>query len=142
MGMVQNIVAAGAARDPSVFGMALQHVGVVKGNKVMEVLMRTEELHPRVGASLVPIFFPGRLRESEHAFWDSKLRRVRAKPETSMSTYQQQVPNDPLGNAPGSGQTEWQAAVGDSTLAVELGIKETNVAAASNAVQILRRLSV
>ncbi|KAL8867411.1 MAG: hypothetical protein Q9198_008524 [Flavoplaca austrocitrina] len=142
MGMVQNIVAAGAARDPSVFGMALEHVGVVKGNKVMQVLMQTEELHPRVGASLVSIFFPGRLRESERAFWDSKLMRVRAKPETSMSTNQQQVTNYPLGSAPGSSQTEGQAAVGDSKLAIETGMKETNAAAASNAVQILRRLSV
>ncbi|KAL8835891.1 MAG: hypothetical protein Q9176_006664 [Flavoplaca citrina] len=146
MGMVQNIVAAGAARDPSVFGMALKHIGVVKGNKVMQVLMQTEELHPRVGASLVPILFPGRLRESERAFWDSKLMRVRAKPEIFLSANQQQVKNCQLENAAASSLTEEQAAVENIKLAAGTRIEEANATedptAASKAVKPLRRLSV
>ncbi|KAI4092957.1 MAG: hypothetical protein LQ339_007778 [Xanthoria mediterranea] len=146
MGMVQNIVAAGAARDPSVFGMALKHVGVIKGNKVMHVLMKTEELHPRVGASLVPIFFPGRLRESEYSFWDSKLMKAGAKPEMSLSTNQQQATAYLPANATVSGPKEEQAVAEETGLVRETRTEGTNAAegptAGSKPVQPFRRLSV
>lgn len=146
MGMVQNIVAAGAARDPSVFGMALKHVGVIKGNKVMHVLMRTEELHPRVGATLVPIFFPGRLRESEYAFWDSKLMKAGAKPEMYSSTNPQQATACLPEDATISGLKKEQAVAEETGLVRETRTEGTNAAegptAGSKPVQPFRRLSV
>lgn len=72
VGMVQNTVAAGARRDPSAFGVPLQFVKAFDDTKIMPVLMETEESFPSVGASLVPVFFPGELRVSDKEWWARK----------------------------------------------------------------------
>ena len=113
MGMFQNTIVAGVARDPKVFGIDLKRIGEVKGNKVMHVLMRTEEKYPRVGASLVPVFFPGRLRESERTFWNSKMMQVRNKNEKLESTGNQALANSIAG--PNGSKSENEQAVTGST---------------------------
>lgn len=115
MGMVQNIIVAGVARDPKVFGIDLKRVGEVKGNKVMHVLMRTEEIYPRVGASLVPVFFPGRLRESEQTFWDSKKLQAREKHVKPRSTGRQALSISTAGQD-GSSPTKEQTVMGGTAM--------------------------
>lgn len=115
IGMIQNIIVAGVARDPKVFGIDLKRVGEVKGHKVMHVLMKTEELYPRVGASLVPVYFPGRLRESEQTFWDSKRMQVRNKHEKLRSTSRQALPISTAGPS-GINLTNEHTAMSDTAI--------------------------
>lgn len=106
--MVQNIIVAGVARDPRVFGIHVKHVEEVKGNKAMHVLMKKEEIYPRVGASLVRVFSPGRLQESEQAFWDSKRMEVRdehGRPRFSGTQDPSVSPVGPHGSNPTRKQT-------------------------------------
>jgi len=65
LGMVQNYIVAGVGRSPGAFGIHLEDVAVVHKDKVFEALKKAEELERGVGISLLPIFFPGGLRESE-----------------------------------------------------------------------------
>ncbi len=115
IGMVQNIIVAGVARDPKVFGIHLKRVGEVKGNKVMHVLMRTEDNYPRVGASLVPVFFPGRLRESEQSFWDSKILQVRNKHEKLRPTSREGL-SISTADPSGSNLTDEQTMLGNTAI--------------------------
>ena len=101
--------------DPRVFGIDLKRVGEVKGNKFMHVLMRTEEFYPRVGASLVPVYFPGRLRESEQTFWDSKIMQVRNKHGKLGSTSRQALPVSTAGPS-GSNLTNEQTMMSDTAM--------------------------
>ena len=72
VGMIQNICVASVPRQPAAMGLSLEHVDTIKGTKVMEALMNTEERFPSVGAALVPTYFPGKLRDHEQRFWDMK----------------------------------------------------------------------
>ena len=47
----------------------------ISETKIMTTLMKTETLFPKVGATLVPIFFPGKLREDEKMFWAAAARK-------------------------------------------------------------------
>jgi hypothetical protein len=77
VGIFQNVLAAGAVRDPSALGFHLDLREVVKGPKVQEVLRNVEERYPMVGTSLLPVFFPGvmRVKESEVAFWREAIQK-------------------------------------------------------------------
>lgn len=72
IGMAQNFLAAGSKRDPRAFGVHLEFLQRIEGDRVMDVLMRVENEYSRVGASLLKVFFPGELREHEEKFWDEK----------------------------------------------------------------------
>jgi hypothetical protein len=71
IGMGQNIIVAAAPRNPSAFGIHLEHIKDIRAQKVMQVLKDTETEFPRVGASLLNIFFPGGLRDDERIYWQS-----------------------------------------------------------------------
>ncbi|KAF9463934.1 hypothetical protein BDZ94DRAFT_1282335 [Collybia nuda] len=75
IGMVHNVVVAGAPRRPEAFGLHLEFVKVIGNVKAMKALMALEETYPRVGASLVPIFFPGKLRKDEETFWNEQEKK-------------------------------------------------------------------
>ncbi|OCH92343.1 hypothetical protein OBBRIDRAFT_455218 [Obba rivulosa] len=74
LGMVQNVVAAGAERTPGALGFHLEEVSpgggrnFVHERKVFEALKEAENVVPRVGISLLPIFFPGNLLPEEEAW--------------------------------------------------------------------------
>ncbi|KAI0824379.1 hypothetical protein BC628DRAFT_1279436, partial [Trametes gibbosa] len=73
LGMVQNVVAAGAQRSADALGFHFEpstKADVVRENKVMQTLMSVEEKEPGVGLSMLPLFFPGDLRAEEQAHWD------------------------------------------------------------------------
>ena len=75
LGMAQNVLVAAAPRRPEAFGLHLQFERVIGNRSVMNALKALEDRYPCLGASLVPTFFPGRLREDEKNYWEQKARQ-------------------------------------------------------------------
>ena len=71
LGMVQNVVVAGAKRGISTSGIHLEKIEEFKGKKVMHSIMDLEEAYPTVGKPLLNEFFPnaGGLRPAEEKWW-------------------------------------------------------------------------
>lgn len=78
IGIVHNIVIAGAPREPSSFGVHLVYSHTIVDRKVMGVLAMAEVQYPRLGLSLLSTFFPGDLRVREQQFWAYARRRAHA----------------------------------------------------------------
>ncbi|KAL7795496.1 hypothetical protein V8C43DRAFT_279245 [Trichoderma afarasin] len=74
LGMMQNLVLAGAPRTPEALGMPVQLEEVVGLREVMDTLLELESKVPYAGKTLLPIYFPGRLREHEIASWEALER--------------------------------------------------------------------
>ncbi|KAI0704645.1 hypothetical protein C8Q76DRAFT_179212 [Earliella scabrosa] len=77
LGMVQNVIAAGATRSADALGFHFEEGSkedTIKEQKVMVTLMKAEEREPGVGLSLLPLFFPGELWPEEQAYWDRKKK--------------------------------------------------------------------
>jgi hypothetical protein len=70
IGMLQNIYVAGARRRPGAYGIHLDFKECITGQKFMPTLMEAEEKYPKVGKALLKIYFPGRLRDEERAWWE------------------------------------------------------------------------
>ncbi|KAI0824376.1 hypothetical protein BC628DRAFT_1379245 [Trametes gibbosa] len=51
---------------------------VVRADKVMEVLMKAEEVETGVGSALLPVFFPGQLRPEEELWWAERKQSLKA----------------------------------------------------------------
>ncbi|KAM5349011.1 hypothetical protein ACJ41O_008834 [Fusarium nematophilum] len=86
MGMLHNMYVAGTSRPPEAFGVPLKFVKVIGKPKVMDALLKVEGDYPRLGKSILPIFFPGQLREDEQEKWDNydktaKERKEKARKE-------------------------------------------------------------
>ena len=86
VGMVQNVVVAGAKRGASTTGIHLKMVERIQQQKVMDALMDLENAYEKVGRSLLDEFFPGKFREAETQWWegnkeayDTKRRDERAE---------------------------------------------------------------
>lgn len=88
LGMLQNLLAAGAPRYPPSLGLPIELVktssvygkvpAVFGEAKVMWTLMELEDKYKHHGQSLVEEFFPGKLNEWEEKWWaepDSLIRR-------------------------------------------------------------------
>ncbi|KAL7957428.1 hypothetical protein V8C34DRAFT_285572 [Trichoderma compactum] len=71
LGMMQNLVLAGAPRTPEALGIPVELVRVVGSHGVMDTLLILEAKVPYAGKALLPIYFPGRLRESEIEKWEA-----------------------------------------------------------------------
>ncbi|KAF2716395.1 hypothetical protein K431DRAFT_341988 [Polychaeton citri CBS 116435] len=78
VGMMQNTIIASAPRRPETFGIHLRYHTTISDIKVMKVLAAAEATHPRLGLSLLPVFFPGHLQPREVEFWDYARRRADA----------------------------------------------------------------
>ncbi|KAL6826564.1 hypothetical protein V8C40DRAFT_244504 [Trichoderma camerunense] len=74
LGMMQNLVLAGAPRTPEALGIPVQLEEVVGFTKVMDTLLELEARVPYAGKALLPIYFPGRLREHEIESWEALER--------------------------------------------------------------------
>jgi hypothetical protein len=83
LGMAQNVVAASAIRTPDSHGIGLVEIAHFEGTRVMPVLKQLEEYKAGVGASLLPIFFPGDLRQDEKTWWRAARRKAVGKPARS-----------------------------------------------------------
>jgi hypothetical protein len=79
LGMVQNVLAAGAPRRPSAVGFHLELLEVIGHYRVMTALMKLEDKYPGVGANMVTTFFPGKLLENEERFWEEKAEKLRIR---------------------------------------------------------------
>ncbi|KAH9895630.1 hypothetical protein C8Q73DRAFT_744917 [Cubamyces lactineus] len=83
LGMVQNVVAAGAERSASALGFHFAPFDAKRDllhrPKVMETLMMAEERQTGVGLAMLKLFFPGDLRPHEQQFWDRKKAEKAAK---------------------------------------------------------------
>lgn len=76
LGMFQNVVAAGAARVPAALNIHIEQVDTIEGSKAMGALKDLELAYHGVGATLVPVYFPGKLRPDEETWWeDARLRK-------------------------------------------------------------------
>ena len=69
LGMIHTVIIAAAPRLPDWFGIYLEFQEVVVARKVMAALQSAEKRSPGVGRSLLPIFFPGTLREEDAIWW-------------------------------------------------------------------------
>lgn len=81
LGMIQNVLVAGAPRNPAAFGLHLEFLEVIGHYKVMKALMKLEDKHPGVGVHMVKTFFPGKLTEDEERYWMEKVDNL-DKPQT------------------------------------------------------------
>ena len=93
LGMVQNVVAAGATRSAAALGFHFEESvegDFIKEHKVMQTLMKAEEREPGVGLALLPIFFPGELWPDEQEYWDKK-RKEKAEAEAAKRALRKQV---------------------------------------------------
>lgn len=82
LGMVQNVVAAGAQRSADALGFHFEPTSkddVLREKKVIQTLMKAEEKEPGVGLAMLPLFFPGDLREDEKEYWDVKKAEKAAR---------------------------------------------------------------
>jgi hypothetical protein len=89
LGMLQNIVVAGATRSPQAHGLDLKRHDLVEGKSVMKVLQEVDHRYPGVGLSLLRTYFPGALREEEEQYWASRkngLHMRKSKPDTLKCT--------------------------------------------------------
>jgi hypothetical protein len=77
VGMLQNIYVAGATRGPESYGIYLNFRECIADRKVMSTLMKVEEKYPAVGRSLLPLLFPGPLREDEMKWWSAASEAAR-----------------------------------------------------------------
>lgn len=68
---MQNLLAGGVSRKPSVLGLHLKFVETIRAKRVTDVLKELEEKHQLVGTSLLDVFFPGALRvkDGDLEFW-------------------------------------------------------------------------
>ncbi|KAJ8585867.1 hypothetical protein M405DRAFT_392351 [Rhizopogon salebrosus TDB-379] len=72
LGMIQNLIAAGAPRSAAALGFHLEGLREVHEDKVFNALVKAETLERGVALSLIPVFFPGGLRAEEVAWLDAK----------------------------------------------------------------------
>lgn len=75
-GMISNLLVAGLAREPAGFGIHLAYKECILDRKVIDVLAQAETKYPRLGSSLLPTFFPGRLGGREEEWWEYAGRRA------------------------------------------------------------------
>jgi len=91
IGIFQNVFVAGWRRRPEAFGIHLDFVEVIAETKVMNTLFKLEEKYERAGKSLLPIFFPGQLRDSEKETWKEIEEGWRLKKTSTLSSRASQV---------------------------------------------------
>ncbi|KAJ8592775.1 hypothetical protein M405DRAFT_887689 [Rhizopogon salebrosus TDB-379] len=72
LGMIQNLIAAGAPRSAAALGFHLGGLREVHEDKAFNALVKAETLERGVALSLIPVFFPGGLRAEEVAWLDAK----------------------------------------------------------------------
>ena len=79
--MGHTMFVAGRSRDPSAFGVHLTPLEFVLENNVMGTLKEVERRYPSIGISMLPLFFPGDLRDDEVDYWkqQKETRKMRQR---------------------------------------------------------------
>ncbi|KAI0656045.1 hypothetical protein C8Q70DRAFT_1014224 [Cubamyces menziesii] len=78
IGAAYTVFAARQWRGGSALGFRFTGKKVVRADKVMETLMKAEEIEPGVGSTLLPIYFPGPLRPDEELWWAERKQAPKA----------------------------------------------------------------
>ncbi|OSC99604.1 hypothetical protein PYCCODRAFT_1438174 [Trametes coccinea BRFM310] len=80
IGAAHTVFAAKTWRSGAALGFwfAEEKKKVVRAEKVMEALMKAEEFEPGVGSTLLPIYFPGKLRPEEELWWAERKQAPKA----------------------------------------------------------------
>lgn len=76
LGMIQNVVIAGASRKIGTTGIHLKKIKSFEQSKVMDTLMDLEIEHKGVGRSLLEEFFSGKLRPAEESWWNGSDKKT------------------------------------------------------------------
>ncbi|VDB92022.1 unnamed protein product [Peniophora sp. CBMAI 1063] len=85
LGMLQNVVVAGAKRTPAAHGIPLTLVEEITRSKVMHALMDVEVAYPTLGRVLLGEFFSAAsIQQDERDWWNGDRKRYNAQrtPET------------------------------------------------------------
>ncbi|KAH8825768.1 hypothetical protein DL96DRAFT_122838 [Flagelloscypha sp. PMI_526] len=69
VGMVHTFIIAAVPRSAQHYGLHVEEKCCLVDKKVMRVLEKAEYIYPGVGRSLLPVYFPGLLRQDERTFW-------------------------------------------------------------------------
>ena len=77
LGTVQNMIIASAQLSPQELGLSLVEERVVEKNKVFATLQAAEDVEPYVGVSLLPVYFPGGLRDNETEWVETRKSALR-----------------------------------------------------------------
>lgn len=74
LGAVHTMYAARTWRGAAALGFKFEDARkmIVHDDKVMQALMRAEEIESGVGSALLPVFFPGPLRPKEEEWWHAR----------------------------------------------------------------------
>jgi hypothetical protein len=99
LGMMHNVLVAETPRKPKAFGLHLELLEVIGHRETMQALMNLEDKHPGVGTSLVPTFFPGKLRDNEERFWKQKALEL-AEAQTKEASEKSQTRRAPSSSSP------------------------------------------
>ncbi|KAL0062966.1 hypothetical protein AAF712_010097 [Marasmius tenuissimus] len=83
IGMLQNVIAAGARRESAALGFHLLKRSTLHDEKVFKAIKEAEKLEPRVGLALLNIFFPGDLREHEKKWRQETKDKYKQEKEVS-----------------------------------------------------------
>ncbi|KAK7449708.1 hypothetical protein VKT23_013181 [Stygiomarasmius scandens] len=78
IGMLQNVVAAGARRTPAALGFHFEKNETIHEDKVIDAIKKAEEYQAKAGLVLLDTFFPGGLRPNEEA-WKRERIELNAK---------------------------------------------------------------
>lgn len=78
IGTLYNILCGELPRTPEALGLPLVLVEVIADAKVMDTLMLLEQRYPGVGASILKIFFPGKMTEEDTLWWASMATKLEA----------------------------------------------------------------
>ncbi|KAG7088530.1 hypothetical protein E1B28_012513 [Marasmius oreades] len=82
VGMLQNVIAAGARREPAALGFHLKQRVTFHCKKVFETLTEAEKVERNVGLDLLDVFFPAGLREHEEKWRQEMKDKYRQEKES------------------------------------------------------------
>jgi len=89
IGMIQNVIVAGARREIGTTGIRLEKIEVIQRHKAMDTLMDVELAYKNVGKSLVNEFFPNGMKPAETQWWSGnrevyEIEREKKRPQSLM----------------------------------------------------------
>lgn len=77
IGILQNIIVAGARRSPAALGVPLVYEGVIGETRVMQTLYAVDRKYKGLGRSMRQTFFPGvHLTDDEEKEWETLASRA------------------------------------------------------------------
>jgi hypothetical protein len=92
VGMLLNIYVAGHGRHTQCNSLPILFKEAIGNIKVMRALYEFEETYPRLGSSILSVFFPGKLELDEQQRWVDYSRTARARESEIIARIHDQMP--------------------------------------------------